>query len=416
MDHMRGFVIALVVLQHAVQGYAQQWGGRLWFIDLPDRSSFFDIMFMWTDSFIMQALFFLAGIFVLPSLNRRGWLSFTQEKITRLAIPMLIGIAFLVPPLRYLKYEAMEEPGIGYMEYWFNIYLNPSNISPAGFWFIAFLLLLTFLAVIIDKIFPKLLIAIGKVTDWLAANPMMGYLIIAGIVSILIGYSDIRWGTYWWMGLSDFVERNENSWFFAFLRFFSARSNMLYSYVFFFILGLGASKSGLLQNNDSMDKAVQSWKTWLASLILLSLVYSWYNQTYLLTGAFNDEIRQFFRQGGSLSDAWPLIWDVAPAVLVRTTLHGFLCTTQIFTILILLYKFTNHEDGKDFSKWASLGACSYGIFFIHEPIVVWSQFMFENIGLPNGIKMILVFTIALSLSWIITAKILRKMPVTNKVF
>jgi glucans biosynthesis protein C len=412
LDHMRGLMIAFVVLQHAVQGYAEQWGGRFWFIDLPDRNRFFDVMFMWTDSFIMQALFFLAGMFVLPSLYRRGWLSFTWEKIARLGIPMILAIIVLVPPLGYLKYEANEEPGITYFDYWFHQFLTPEGIRAAGFWFIAFLLLFTFVAGTVDKVLPFVTRFIGRITSWLASRPVIGYVIVGTMTSALIGYSDLKWGTYWWMGLSNLFDFTRDSWFSAFIGLFVARSNMLFSYILFFILGLGVSKSELFTKTDIMERASEHWKLWLGLLLGLSFAYSWYNQTYLFDGAFNDEIRYYFAKGGQLDNAWPLIWDVAPKVLIRTTLHGFLCTTQIFALIVLLYRFTTPA----MPGWNSLGLCSYGIFFFHEPIVVWTQYTLLHAGLPNLLKMLVVFSIALGLAWTFTAKVLRKLPVTRRVF
>lgn len=412
LDHMRGLVIALVVLQHSVQAYGVQWGGRLWFVDVSDRNHWFDVVFMWTDSFIMQALFFVAGMFVLPSLTRRGWLSFTWEKIARIGIPMLFGIFLLVPPLKYVKYELTQEPGIGYFEYWFDVFLQPESIQAAGFWFLAMLLLFTFIAATLDKILPFISTGLAKFVTWLCMRPMVGYLIVGVICAIIIGYSDIKWGTYWWIGLDDLFDFPRNSWISAFLRLFTARANMLYTYVFLFMLGIGVSKAGVLKNSDILDKASKYWFIWVSLLLTLTFVYGWYNQTYFQEGAFSDEIRGYFYYGGALRDAWPVLKDAAPGILIRTTLHGFLCITQIFTIMILLYRFANIDKG----VWASLGACSYGIYFCHEPLVVWIQYLLLDVDLLNTLKMLLAFSIGLGGAWMFTNFVLRKLPITRRVF
>jgi glucan biosynthesis protein C len=416
LDHMRGLVISFVLLQHSVQGYAEMWGGRVWFIQLDNRSRVFDVMFMWTDGFIMQAMFFLAGIFVLPSLYRRGWLSFTKEKLVRLGIPLIFGVLVLVPPLQYLRYEEFQEPGIGYMDYWFNVYLTPEGLSAAGFWFLAFLLLFTFVTAFIDRFLPFITNSLGRMTSWLASRPVIGYCIVGAIVAALIGYSDIRWGTQGWMGLRNFFTPNDETWFMSFIDLFVGRSNMLFSYIFFFTLGVGVSKSNILSGNELMDKASEKWLTWLFLTIGLSILYSWYNQTYLYTGAFSDDIRMYLRKGGTMSNAWPLIKDIAPGLLIRTTIHGFLCTAQIFTIMTLLYRFTNKPSDRGFSKWESLGACSYGMFVIHEPIAVWSQHILASTSLSTAFKMMVVFAIDLSVSWAFTAYVLRKAPLTRRIF
>ncbi|MBP6985712.1 MAG: acyltransferase family protein [Alphaproteobacteria bacterium] len=417
IDHMRGFIIALVVLQHAVQGYAEQWGGRFWFIELPERTRAFDMLFMWTDGFIMQAMFFLAGMFVLPSLNTRGWWSFLKEKFIRLFMPMIVGVAVLVPPLRYFRYEDMEEPGIPYLTYWWDVYLRPENISPAGFWFLAVLLLLTFAICAIDRFIPPLTKSIAHMTAWLAKSPYTGYLVIAVVTALLIGVSDLYWGTPWWTGLGHWFSSDSHSWTDTFLKLFSARANMFLSYILFFLLGVGVAKSEILRQTNLMEKASAHWIKWVLWTAFLSVLYAAYNYTYQFTGAFSDELRIYLARGGDLSTAWPLILEITPAILVRTTLHGFLCTAQIFTFLILFYRFTHSPDGsKDYTRWGSLGACSYGIFFLHEPIVVFMQNSLSSYGVSPEIKMSLTFATALTISWLTTAYVLRRAPVLKRVF
>lgn len=417
LDHMRGFIIVLVLLQHSVQGYAEQWGGELWFVNLPDRSRAFDIVFMWTDGFIMQGLFFLAGMFVLSSLNNRGWVSFIKEKFIRLFIPMIIGVTFLVPPLRYIRYEDLEEPGISYLTYWTEVYLTPSGISPAGFWFLAFLLVFTFIAAFTNQLFPIVTRAIAATTACLARRPYVGYIVIGLITAILIGFSDLIWGTYWWMGLNSLFGGTKETWVNAFLQLASARSNMLYSYIFFFIIGIGVANSMILTQTDIMEKASANVTKWIGLTFVLSVLYAFYNYTFEFSGAYSDEFRYYLRKGGDFSRAWPLLLDIAPRVLIRTTLHGFLCTAQIFTLMALFYRYANSGEGsQDIGSWASLGACSYGIFYIHEPMVTTMQQLLANIGLPISIKLIITFSITLTASWVITAKLLRKLPLMRRVF
>ena len=411
LDQVRGLVISLVILQHATQAYGTVWG-RIWFFESPDRDNWFDGLFMWTDSFIMQALFFIAGMFVLPSLYRRGWLNFTWEKLTRIALPMLLGILILVPPLKYPKYELTQEPGIGYLEYWLEIYLAPGQIQAAGFWFLAMLLLFTFIVAVIDKILPFISTLFGKLASWMAEKPIAGYVTLSLILAVIIGLSDLKWGTYYWIGLDDLFDFSRDSWVSMVLRWFVARGNMVYTYVFLFFLGVGVSKAGILKESDIMERASQSWVIWVILTAVLSVTYAWYNQAYLHEGAFSPEIRYHFYRGGTWDTVWPIIADVAPPTLIRTTLHGFLCVAQICTAMTLMYRFANSSTG----AWASLGACSYGIYVLHEPFVVWTQYLMYDADVANTFKMTLAFSVSLSCSWLLTAFVLRKAPGLRRIF
>lgn len=412
IDHARGLVIALVVLQHAVQIYASQWGGRLYFVAAPDqdRSRIYDVLFMWTDGFIMQALFFIAGLFVLPSLYHRGWLNFIKAKLVRLGIPMVFGIIFLTAPLRYLKYEENEEPGIGYFDYWFNIFLEPENITAAGYWFIGVLLVFTFIAAFIDTILPFIKNWLGHLSQWLCRHPVIGYLIVGGIAAVLIGVSDIIWGTYWWINMGKPFNLSPNSFWHYLFTPLSARANMFCSYIFFFILGIGFSRTNLFSNKEFMDKVSRSLFAWVILLILLTIAYGWYNQAYLETGAFSNEVPIHFYRGGTWGDAWPLIASVAPGILIRTTIHGFLCTAQIITLILFLYRYTNYNTG----LWWSLGICSYGIYLFHEPIVVYAAYFLFDFGLPSWLSVLINFAIGLSISWGLTY-FLKRTPVIKKI-
>lgn len=396
LDHARGFIILVVCLQHALQPYAQMWGGSLYFHPaIIERDSFFDGIFMLTDSFIMQALFLIAGMFVLPSLNRRGWLSFTKEKVIRLMIPFFVAIYTLAPMLRYFKHIETIDPTTTYLDFWLKISFE--NISYAGYWFLSFLLWLTFIVAILKALLPFVISWLGKAVGWMAKNPIFGFMIFGGLSATMITIFDMMHGTQFWL-----------TWKSVFL---ASRWNMALSYVLFFLIGVGIRESGLLANEEFMEKMRESWGKWVGLTVILGLAYFSYVQIYD-TDTFNLEIARHFYVGGDLEDAWPLIWGYGPGIAVRTVMHGFYCVAVTIAIITTLYKFTNEKQG----LWTSLGACSYGIYFFHEQLVVWMQYWLIDVDLALLLKIIIGFVFSVAGSWLFTDKLMRKVFPFNRAF
>jgi uncharacterized membrane protein YcfT len=79
LDHLRGFVIALVVLHHSVLAYCRyaHFDRQHYLLSTApvvdsERWPGFDLLVLVNDSFFMPLMFLLAGLFVWPSLRRKG--------------------------------------------------------------------------------------------------------------------------------------------------------------------------------------------------------------------------------------------------------------------------------------------------------------------------------------------------------
>ncbi|MBL0941259.1 MAG: acyltransferase [Alphaproteobacteria bacterium] len=395
IDHTRGFIIALVVLQHAVQAYGTMWGG-LWFLKVPDRDSFYDGIFFFTDNFIMAALFFISGIFVIPSLKRRGLWNFTLEKIMRLVLPFIFGILFIVPWLTYPRYAVQSEAPLGLIDYWWQIYLF-DNVRPGGFWFLAFLMGLTMVTAVLNIFLPFVIRGLGVTATWLVKQPVRGFAIFAILTALIISLSDLYWGAPWWAG---------------FWSLFYARGNQFITYIFYFFLGVGVGQADVLNKTDVLEKLSENWQKWVLLTTVLAVLYIGYCLVYMYEGTFSSDLRSYFAQGGTWGQVGPLMADVLPSILIRTILNGLLCAAQTITVITVFYQFANTL--KPF--WVSLAACSYGIYVLHEPFVVWTQNALMDYTLPPFLKAVLAFIIGLSVAWFLTERVLRRIPGLKKVF
>jgi uncharacterized membrane protein YcfT len=97
-DRARSFIIMLVLIHHSVIPYTYYGHtDRQWFLG-------FDGIVTFNDTFIMAAMFLLSGLFVWPSLQRKGVNDFLRGRLVRLGLPLAIGVIILMP----IAYYAIE--------------------------------------------------------------------------------------------------------------------------------------------------------------------------------------------------------------------------------------------------------------------------------------------------------------------
>ena len=106
VDIVKGLAIALVEYGHSTQGMQH----RGWW---ESPAYFFSDTFVY--SFHMPVFFFVAGLFLLGSLNRRGWKHFTLEKTKTILYPYLFWalVSGLSAPLFYWIHPGSVHPGYG---------------------------------------------------------------------------------------------------------------------------------------------------------------------------------------------------------------------------------------------------------------------------------------------------------------
>ena len=83
---------------------------------------------------------------------------------------------------------------------------------------------------------------------------------------------------------------------------------------------------------------------------------------------------------------------------------------MMFTILSFFLRFM--RDGR--STLDPLQNDAYGIFLVHYVYVLWLQYWLYDYDMPAIIKALIVFAIALPLSWV-TSAALRQIPGAKRV-
>ena len=144
MDNIRYLMVVLVLVYQSVAAYAivaPHWA-------IHDTNTFAaDIIRELFDVFMMPVLFFAAGYFALPTLEKKGVWEFLKDKVQRLLVPWALAVLIILP---LALYDQPVKPIRPFWKYWLN-YLSSFEVrlrftqAPVGittqaiYWFISLL-------------------------------------------------------------------------------------------------------------------------------------------------------------------------------------------------------------------------------------------------------------------------------------
>jgi hypothetical protein len=131
IGYLRAFVTMLVLAHHAVLAYHPFSPApsasliaepRLWpafpVVD-THRWSGFSLLVGFNDTFFMSLMFFLSGLFIWKSLERKGSGAFLRDRMFRLGLPFVIAAALLAPLAYYPAYLQTGQRGLaGFWQQW----------------------------------------------------------------------------------------------------------------------------------------------------------------------------------------------------------------------------------------------------------------------------------------------------------
>lgn len=134
LDNMRYLMVVFVVLLHAAMSYGTF--SRHWVVgDALANIKLFDMTLLIIDVFAMPVLFFIAGYFALPNIQKKGPGVFLKDKFMRLGIPWLISNIFIVPIITYIYHYSHlgRKQLLSYGQFWIN-WMKTASDFPTGFW------------------------------------------------------------------------------------------------------------------------------------------------------------------------------------------------------------------------------------------------------------------------------------------
>jgi hypothetical protein len=188
LDNLRAFVILIVLAFHSVLAYLQFLPDSPYRFDMPpykwqsfaiiDSARFigFDLFCAYQDVYLMSLMFFLSGLFVWPSLVRKGSWNFLSDRFVRLGLPFALALMLLMPVTLYPTYRVTAtDPTIA--EYWRQFMALP--LWPSGpQWFLWQLLSLNIVAAVLYRLWPRAIQTSGALASALSEHPVKFYLVL----------------------------------------------------------------------------------------------------------------------------------------------------------------------------------------------------------------------------------------------
>jgi len=378
IDYLRTFIILLVLLHHSVLAYAVTWPAQPRTFKIlaapivdPQRWAGFDFLVIFNDTFFMALMFLLSGLFVWPSLERKGAVGFLRDRFLRLGVPFVVAVGML--PLAYYPSYAVTGADPGFLAYartWLSLGFWPSG--PA--WFIWLLLLFDAVAAGLCVLRRRWAVHTQAARHVGVSNSPVVFVAVLLVVSALVYIPmELLFGADRWLTLGVFS--------------FQRSRPLLYATYFLVGLAMGAAgtECGLLARNGGLARR---WHIWLsAGLAAYVLRLAMIMVLILRVAGAHQPLSLTFR----------VITDLTVILCCGTISFAFIALFRRFVIA--------HHPVFD-----SLSTSAYGIYLVHYPVVVWLQFTLLAVALGPIAKGSIVFVGAVALSWGIVVA-LRRVPV-----
>lgn len=375
LDHLRGFMFALMAFDHCIHAYAQELG-QFWFYKDYDRQVFWDYIYLFDQAIIMPMLFFIVGHFVLGAFKRHGFAKYLGNRLMRYAIPFAIGIPLIVPLLSFPRYHDTIDSSVDVWTFWRDIFFQ-ERFQAGPFWVMQALLMGTLLTLILYKIFPNLFKKVGEAMAQASPRFLLGAILLAIFVYTI---SDWMWGAFWWVSLNPLIAYQGSKFIMNFI---------------FFLLGAAAFEGGVFTNSAFLKGLKNKLPLWTAAVIVLGLIYGIYAVNYM-DQAFTDiPYRARMDPNFSFREVLDVIYVHALGVIPRTVALALLVAAQMLFLLALFAKKFDQPS----PLWTSLALNGYGIFILHEVMVVWLQYTGVAFEISSFIKPLIIFAIAFPAAW-----------------
>jgi peptidoglycan/LPS O-acetylase OafA/YrhL len=382
LNNLRGFAILNILAFHSVIAYLGSQPASRPPFDTPPyewlmnpiidsaRGFGFDLFCAFQYVYLMHMMFFLSGLFVWSSLQRKGVRTFLTDRFLRLGLPFLIGVYLLMPPTYYAVYRVTAvDPS--WSAYWSQLKALP--FSPAGpMWFLGCLLVFNVVAAAIFWLAPSWGEALSRFSAEADGRPNRYFITLVAVSAVAYVPLAAVFKPWEWLEYGPFA----------------VQPSFALQYLVYFVAGVGIGAygidRGLLQPDGLLTRR---WPQWLAALC--GAFFLWIIPTALIVNGYH-----------------------VPGLQILADL-GFVLSSACgcFALLGIFLRF----GAKSSRILDSLGENAYGIYFFHYVFVIWTQFLLLDAPLPAIVKALLVYAVTLLLSWSITVA-LSRLPVGAHLF
>ncbi|UCH38276.1 MAG: acyltransferase family protein [Candidatus Bathyarchaeota archaeon] len=374
-DNLRGLIIVFVTFFHSSMNYTLL--DSFWRKVIP------------LDVFLMLILFFIAGYFALPSLQKKGIKQFLTCKLKRLGLPLIVGILFVLPILDYLHYRHTVTfsgtPSSGISEYWiscvtkigeFNMgllniheqFYMPDQFYQHYLWFLS--LLIVFFVVLSGFYFLK--------KEWVynPSNTSEHSRVFGKSFQKVFFISGLLLSGYYY-AIIQFVPSEAT--FFTMGNIIQLQPARLGLYFGGFLLGIFAFTKNWFKNDEAPTTVFKAGSTTIILLVGTILIGKLYFESLIPSS----EIQLSF-----------------------ALMYNFLCLSTLLLLITTAKKYWN-TPSKTHQK---LTLNSYNIYLFHYAPIIIIQLLLSSITtIPAVIKSVIVFSITLIICFGLSQYIVRPM-------
>lgn len=382
IDNLRAVVILLVLAFHAVLAYLSFLPPRPFAFDAPPflwrafpivdavRWPGFDLFCAWLDVFLMSFFFLLSGLFVWPSLARRGAGDFITGRLLRLGAPFVVVVLLVMPPALYPAYlQSAADPSLaGYWRHWQALPFWPSG----PMWFLWLLLTGDLLAASLYRLLARRGGAVRRLSSYASERPArflsgLALLALVAYVPLALMFGPSTWGQF---------------------GPFALQLSRPLHYALYFLAGVAIGACGIENGLLAIDgRLVRRWRLWLLAAVVSFA--AWIGLTALAIS-----------KGNAAPLALRLLDDAS---------FSAACLTSCFLLLALALRFAATRR----PALGGLQRSAYGMYLVHYHFIVWLQFALLSLAVPAVVKATLVFAGTLTLSWAATSALAAIPAVTG---
>lgn len=382
IGYLRSVLTLMVLAHHAVLAYHPYIPApptsmlpqpRLWqafpVVD-SHRSGVFGWFVGYNDVFFMSLMFLLSGLFVWPSLQRKGAGKFLRDRSLRLGVPFIVAAAVIAPLAYYPAYLQISAAGNapGFWHEWLGL-----GTWPAGpVWFVWVLLVFDCLAAGLLVFSSQWGERLGCALAAPSRRPIAFFAVLAAISGGAYLPLVMKYGPVYWT---------------AFGPFFFQTSRILH-YLVYFLVGVGLGAFGLHRGLLAVDgKLARRWYLWIiASLMTFALA----------VGVFIAALA---------SPNSPRLWNFIGGITFVIA-----CAGSCLAFLALFTRFAKREG----AIMNSLRDNAYGMYVIHYAFVSWLQYALLKLQWSGFTKGVVATAGTVALSWL-TVAMLRRIPVVARI-
>lgn len=370
LSNLRGAVIVIVLAFHSVLAYLASLPSAPYAFDaapyrwqaipIIDGSRWFgfDLFCAWQDVSLMSLMYLLSGLFVPMSLARKGSWTFLSDRLLRIAVPLVLVVAVLMPIAYYPAYlvTAVDPSLTAYWQHWLALPFWP----PGPQWFLWELLALNILVAALHQLAPQWPERLGGWLSQQFSNPVRFFVVLAAASALAYIPLELMFSPWTWTNVGPFSFQS---------------SRPLHYLVYFFagyLIGVRGLDRGLLACDGALAR---HWAVWVVAALVGWVLWA-LPTSQMLEG----------RQA-------PLLVQIASGL-------GFAiaCATGGLSFLAVALRFA----GRLLPTLASLSVNAYSMYLIHYVFVVWLQFAMLPFVLPAVVKAAVVLAGTLVLSWAIS--------------